>query len=90
MQIKSFLEFLDEGLNGDYVKFKSRDFNRFKGDKFTWAKENDDGTISVKKGNGTMSDAYYKEIKDYCSQFGVDFDKDIRLGTVKTFPGKRK
>lgn len=57
-----------------YVDFKNKNWS-FAGDKSTWARINADGTITIKRAaKGIVSSAYASELRDYCTDLGVDFD----------------
>lgn len=69
----------------EYINMESRNWN-YAGDKGTWARRNDDGTITVKlAAKGTVSRAYCEELREFCAQYGQDFDS-IRCGESITFP----
>ena len=61
-----------------FIIFKNRN-NRFNGDKNSWARLNDDGTITVCMGKGIMSDEYMEELSEFCSSHGGSF-KDLHTG----------
>ena len=69
----------------DFIKFSSRNWG-YAGDKQTWAKHNDDNTITVKKGSRSIiSSEYTEELRAICAKYGQDFDA-IRFGESLTFP----
>lgn len=69
----------------DFIKFSSRNWG-YAGDKQTWAKTNDDNTITVKKAaRGIISSEYTEELRAFCTKYGQDFDA-IRFGESLTFP----
>ena len=73
----------------DYIKFTSRDWG-YAGDKQTWARQNDDLTITVKKAaRGTISSKYAEELRAFCEKYGQDFDA-IRFGESLTFAAVTK
>lgn len=69
----------------EYINMENRNWG-YAGDKGTWARRNDDGTITVKlAAKGTVSRAYCEELREFCAQYGQDFDA-IRCGESITFP----
>lgn len=69
----------------EYINMASRNWS-YAGDKGTWVRRNDDGTYTVKKAlRGIMTDAYTAELREFCAQYGQDFDA-IRCGESITFP----
>lgn len=68
----------------DFIKFSSRNWG-YAGDKQTWAKANDDNTITIKKAaRGIISSEYTEELRAFCAKYGQDFDA-IRCGESLTF-----
>lgn len=68
----------------EYINMASRNWN-WNGDKGTWVRRNDDNTVTVKKAaRGLISDAYTAELREFCAQYGQDFDA-IRCGESVTF-----
>ena len=61
-----------------FIIFKNRNF-RFNGDRSSWARLNDDGTITVCMGKGVMTDEYMEELSDFCAAYGGDF-RDLHIG----------
>lgn len=61
-----------------FIIFKNRNY-RFNGDRNSWARLNDDGTITVCMGKGIMSDEYMEELSEFCSSHGGSF-KDLHTG----------
>ena len=62
-----------------FVSFQHRDFSK-RGDKGTWARLEEDGSITLQKAaRGLISDAYEAELREFCASFGADFDA-IRCG----------
>lgn len=65
-----------------YVNFKNKNWN-YAGDKGTWART-EGKTVTIKKAaRGLISDAYTSELREYCAQYGIDFDS-IRCGDTLT------
>ncbi len=58
-----------------YVEFEKRNWG-YKGDRGTWARVNDNNTLTIKiAANGTISSKYIDELGVFCHQFDIDFDK---------------
>ena len=76
-------------MESTYVKFESRDWS-YRGDKGTWARENADGSITIKRADkGIVSEAYSAEMRDYCAAHDVDWDS-ISSGESVTVTPKPK
>ena len=57
----------------EYIDFKHRDWG-YRGDKQTWARREDDGSITVQRSpKGIISEAYTQEMKEFCAKYGFDF-----------------
>ena len=57
-----------------YVKFESRNWS-YRGDKGTWARVNNNGSITVKRASyGIISGAYIEELRAFCGSVGINFD----------------
>lgn len=68
----------------DFIQFTSKNWG-YTGDKYTWARQNDDSTITIKKAaRGTISTEYAEELRAFCKKYGQDFDA-IRFGESLTF-----
>lgn len=61
-------------INGKgFVVFHKRNFSK-NADKFSWARMNADGTITVHVASkGNLSDDYYDELEAFCKKFGQKF-----------------
>lgn len=56
-----------------FVEFAARNW-RCKGDRGTWARVEEDGTITVQRAaNGMMSWAFIEEMETFCAAYGQDF-----------------
>lgn len=57
-----------------YKIFLHRNFS-FKGDRFSWVRIEDKKLIIRKAKAGKISEDYHREISNFCSRYGIDFDK---------------
>lgn len=64
--------------NSGFVNFKNRNMG-FKGDRGSWAKLTKDKVVVCRSKNGIVSDAYDDELREFCSNYGIEWDT-IRCG----------
>jgi hypothetical protein len=61
-----------------FVEFKNRSFG-FTGDRGSWAKVERGQIVVCRAAKGIISGAYEQELRDFCSDNGIDWD-GIRPG----------
>jgi hypothetical protein len=73
-----------------YVHFENRNFG-YAGDRGTWARVNDDGSVTIKRAaKGLISSAYEEEISAFAEDCGINWDA-IGCGMAASkAPGKVK
>ena len=71
----------------EFINITGKDWG-FRGDKGTWVRQEDDGSITIQRAaKGTMSRTYTEEMQKFCASHGVDFDS-IHPGDRITIPAK--
>lgn len=69
-------------MENGFVNFKNRNWG-FRGDKGTWAKFDGKNLTVCRAAKGVISSSYTDELREFCSQYGIDFD-DVRCGEKVT------